>query len=410
MSQVQPRLIGVMRHASAYDDADPCSKLEDRKHGLAVMTREGRTFLLQAGYALAETLDHESQTRHALPNGPPAQQTTDSATVPREIQIKLLHPGTVVTKRTAELLREGLERYSSPWIQTPLVLDADITRVEGLLISNAGGRKDTTLIDSAIDEMKRQKCCLVLAIMHDPAASWLLHRLVKPEEPDKWISVKALFSDSKLKTWLHSSHQLPMRNGELIMAKRAGKTYDPVWAISPSSDQLIEDVRDKVSKKMDTAKQLGAFATALFAFAVTGVLDRRPQGLLELMAWSGVGVLGLAVVAYFITLFRYDSLLMPRQLWASTQPDDPLSSRLGVFARPPSSAIWVLYQNMMLIWLRGFTVACGLVGLGGVLVVISISDPTGRRGWSLVISILVAAVYASAKLWQRSRPELGVND
>ncbi len=89
----------------------------------------------------------------------------------------------------------------------------------------------------------------------------------------------------------------------------------------------------------------------------------------------------MAVIAFFSALFRYDSLLMPTGLWPSTPPGAQ-HARLGVFARPPSSAAWVLFQNMMVIWLRGFTVACVLVALGSVLVIIALSDPTGWRGWN----------------------------
>lgn len=99
-----------MRHVSAHQPADPDSVAEPGRrirpgHGRRrgrpdrpVVTSEGRTIALQAGYALAETLDH----------GLLAEQQSDRKTRPRELGLRLLRPGTPVTRRTVELLEQGL--------------------------------------------------------------------------------------------------------------------------------------------------------------------------------------------------------------------------------------------------------------------------------------------------------------
>ena len=399
-----------MRHVSAHQPADPQSVPEPRRRSRRgpgrwrgcsdgpVVTSEGRTIALQAGYALAETLDHALLTGQPLDREPGAPGR----------RLTLMHPDTAVTRRTAELLEQGLGEYSSAWDGLTFNVEVDIC--PKLLIPSTPGRATIEAdVQAALSELlgDRERP-VVVAVMHDPAASWLLHGLVKPANGPR-TSFMALFSDRHLQAWLHRPAQLPLRNGELVMTRGQGEARKPVWAISPGSEKLIEDVRDKISKKLDSAKQLGAFATALFSFALTGVLRERPEGTMEVLAWFGVATLAMAVIAFFSTLFRYDSLLMPTPLWASTPPGAK-HARLGVFARPPSSAAWVLFQNMMVIWLRGFTVACALVALGGLLVIIALGDPTGWRGWGLVVLVLAPTTLLGSILWRRTRPELGVND
>jgi hypothetical protein len=362
------------------------------------VTSEGHTTALQAGHALAEAFDHALQ----------AERPADQRAGPRGLGLKLVHPGTAVTRRTAELLAQGVDEYSSPW--AGLTLDVEARECPDLLIPQ---ELTPDAVERDVEEAHSKLLCdddprAVVAIMHDPAASWLLHRLVA--SPNRLGTIFwALVSDRHLRSWLHSPDQLPVRRGELVMTRVQDGARSPVWAISPGSEKLIDDVRDKISKKLDSAKQLGAFATALFAFALTAVLRARPDVPLEPVAWSGIATLALAVVAFFSTLFRYDSLLMPTPLWASTAPQAD-HARLGVFSRPPSSAAWVLFQNMMMVWLRGFTVACALVALGGGLVIIALSDPTGWWGWVLAILVAIVTAVLAALIGMGTKPELGVND
>jgi hypothetical protein len=54
--------------------------------------------------------------------------------------------------------------------------------------------------------------------------------------------------------------------------------------------------------------------------------------------------LAVAILLYLMTLFWYDRLLMPSRFWGilPSGKEDAVSK---VLRRPPSSALWVLYQT-----------------------------------------------------------------
>jgi hypothetical protein len=190
---------------------------------------------------------------------------------------------------------------------------------------------------------------------------------------------------------------------------------DPVlWVLSPIDGKRIEEVREKIKSKMESAKLLGTFVTALLVFA-----GRELTGISHPPAWyrwvAGVGIVSLALgtAAYFVTMFRYDTLLMPVSFWPSPRPSKrrPSKRRLhrGFVRRPPSSAGWVLYQNMMWIWGTGFIPATCLTGLGAVAVIVALARPTGI--WWLAVVLAIAASSAMTWLiWFITKPNLGVSD
>lgn len=93
------------------------------------------------------------------------------------------------------------------------------------------------------------------------------------------------------------------------------------WVLSPGDEKLIEDLRDKIKSKMDSAKLLGAFITAVLVFAA-----RELAVLPEAAGWqlwvggAGLTMLAAATAAYFATMFMYDGLLMPVRMWPSPKP------------------------------------------------------------------------------------------
>ena len=118
---------------------------------------------------------------------------------------------------------------------------------------------------------------------------------------------------------------------------------------------------------MDTAKFLGAFITALVTFVLGKRFDAHTDtalnaGLLNVqpMLWLiTIVTLGLAALLCFAAVAYYDGLLMPVRFWESSTRPSRLGLRLRgssraswLVRRPPSSAAWVLKQNMVRVWNR----------------------------------------------------------
>lgn len=381
-----PPWIGVMRHVKAFDANDPKAVCEHGTSGGcgASTTLEACATMDDAVHARA--LGRVLGERVA---GPPDGPSTE---------ILLLHAGTGITRRTAELVAEGIENSTvsdrvevrTAWIDTgrnPLDIDPY--------------RATTREVSRAADVLERvERDDIVIAVMHDPPAGWLLHHLADRRRDAN-------------RPRLHAPGSLPLRRGELVMtiADRCG-VLRPRWAISPSDEKLFDALREKVRSKMDSAKQLGAFATALLTFAVLGILREGPEDGYEVIAWAGAGAIAVGVIAFFAALYRYDELLMPTAMWASTFPKGGLNEppRGGVFTRPPSSSVWVIYQNMQLIWNRAFTIAMVATAVGGGMVVVALAQPDGWQGWVLTAAVAGGTVVAGAFVWRWSRPVLGVND
>jgi hypothetical protein len=167
---------------------------------------------------------------------------------------------------------------------------------------------------------------------------------------------------------------------------------------------------------MDTAKVFAAVLAAAIGFVAKALTDKpapRP-----VLGAAGLALLGLSTVLYLVTMFWYDRLLMPTRFWSAApsryeahaanrpRPSRPLCSR-HVLRRPPSSATWVLYQNMQLVWAWCFVPATLAAGAGTGLYVAAIADIGWT--WVLVLEAMlgVATVFILALV---GRPRLGVND
>lgn len=181
------------------------------------------------------------------------------------------------------------------------------------------------------------------------------------------------------------------------------------YVLTPSDEGLIEELQDKIRSKMDSAKLLGAFLSAVVLFAA-----REVAGAENAPSWQpwvgGIGLvmLAMATAAYFITMFKYDELLMPVRMWPSPrQPDSPLPR--GFAARPPSSAAWVLYQNMMRVWLCAFIPATLLAGGGSTAVTVALARPHDL-GWLAVAAAITAVGVVTLVVFRVAKPNLGVSD
>jgi hypothetical protein len=204
------------------------------------------------------------------------------------------------------------------------------------------------------------------------------------------------------------------------------------WTVGPSEEATIKDLRDKIRSKMDTAKFLGAFITALVSFVLGKWLDalraaaakNQPIPIPVGQHWLWlltVVLLLLAAVLCFAALFFYDGLLMPDRYWtSSTRRRNSFRAR-WVVQRPPSSAAWVLQQDMIRVWNR--LVVPAIVALGAALLVFTslvlVSPGSGHRHgscrpWPIlrdqlallpVLQTLSTAVSATG--WLESRQRIG---
>jgi phosphohistidine phosphatase SixA len=258
---------------------------------------------------------------------------------------------------------------------------------------------DPTTWTTASGETERWKRILAgsgqteafVIVGHDPQMSWLLHHLVGPRGQRR-------------------AGQLPLGRGELAMLDGPPGGLELQWVLSPGDEKLIEDLRDKIKSKMDSAKLLGAFLTAVLVFAA-----RELAVLPEAAGWqlwvggAGLTMLAAATAAYFATMFMYDGLLMPVRMWPSPKPTERELPR-GFVRRPPSSAAWVLYQNMMRIWLNAFVPATGLGGGGAVLVTIALVRPEDALAWIAVVAAVGGVAACTWFIAESARPKLGVSD
>ncbi|HEU0213170.1 MAG TPA: hypothetical protein VFR13_03725 [Jiangellaceae bacterium] len=230
----------------------------------------------------------------------------------------------------------------------------------------------------------------LVLVGHDPQTSWLLHHLVAGRGQFR-------------------AGDLPLGRGELAMLAGPPRQLKLQWVLSPTDEQLIDDLRDKIKSKMDTAKLLGAFLTALLVFAARELATvENPPDWHPWVAGAGLALLATATAAYFVTMFLYDGLLMPVRMWPSPRSKGALPR--GFVQRPPSSAAWVLYQNMMRVWSNAFVPATVLGGAGALLVTIALARPSDGAGRIGVIVAVVALVAATRLIARAAAPKLGVSD
>jgi phosphohistidine phosphatase SixA len=231
-----------------------------------------------------------------------------------------------------------------------------------------------------------------IVVGHDPQVSWLLHHLVELGGGGQ-----------------RGAGPLPLGRGELAMLGGPPGRCRLRYVLSPSDEKLIEELQAKIRSKMDSAKLLGAFLTALLVFAARELaVAEDPPAWYPWVAGAGLTAIAMATAAYFVTMFRYDGLLMPVRMWPSARRTGSRLPR-GFVVRPPSSAAWVLYQNMMRIWLHAFVPATALGGLGAIAVTVALARP--HDAWWLVVGALIGALLAVTLLvWRAAMPDLGVSD
>jgi phosphohistidine phosphatase SixA len=233
----------------------------------------------------------------------------------------------------------------------------------------------------------------VLIIGHQPLLSWIAHALTGKAVP------------------LVHSELACIAIEEATLTKRTLGYLR--WVLSPSDDKAIKDIRDKIKSKMDTAKLLGGFVTAVLGFLLASLVDQSKMEYLGDYKWAfyvSAALLFAAVGLYFATVYAYDRLLMPRRFWGQRPPPKKVTKRpRWLVWRPPSSASWVLYQNMMHIWFYLFTLATGAVMVGLLFLAFAVFKPCG---WFRLLFVVVVAIGSLAFWWyyRHFGPRIGSDD
>jgi hypothetical protein len=278
---------------------------------------------------------------------------------------------------------------------------------------SAQTRNPDRWIKKTIDELTKahpapaQGQGATLVIGHDPGMSCLLTTLLYP---------------NGRKTG--RNRDVPgLARAELLGLRQCGEDWRPMWALTPDAVGDIAEITTKIKSKMDTAKVFGGFVTAVLTFVVSQYAATPPNTIY----WAAVRgaslvALAAAILLYFMTLFWYDRLLMPSRFWGIIRGrarDDPArippDSRGAqddlpkILRRPPSSAVWVLYQNMQRTWRLLFVPATYAAAIGIIGFAAARIEPSAKT--AAFFFVPAAAVVAITAWWGwRSRPILGVQD
>jgi phosphohistidine phosphatase SixA len=185
------------------------------------------------------------------------------------------------------------------------------------------------------------------------------------------------------------------------------------WVVTPDDGgKALSELRDKIKSKMDVAKVLGGLLPTALSFLLASLIDpsklkrEPPDPLLWAYLYVALTCLFTASLLYLLTVYAYDQLLMPKRFW-SESPGAPDKRPRWLVWRPPSSATWILYQNMIRVWNSLFVPATGAVLLGLAALSLAVVHPD-HRWYALGVALLLGAVFTS--YWRRFSPRLGTED
>jgi hypothetical protein len=162
---------------------------------------------------------------------------------------------------------------------------------------------------------------------------------------------------------------------------------------------------------MDVAKLLSAFLTTALGFLLTSLLDRSKLAEAGARVWAlyvSTTAFLVAISLFLLTLSAYDLLLMPERFWEEEEPPREPRLRPGWLVwRPPSSSVWVLYQNMLRVWRYYFTTAAYALVLGLVLLAYVVLRDVGEVEFAFSVVALTAGLYVYRKI---VGPKIGTQD
>jgi phosphohistidine phosphatase SixA len=250
----------------------------------------------------------------------------------------------------------------------------------------------------------------VLVIGHQPLLGWIAGELtIKPIQS----VIRKAFS------WMIPGlglKPIPIARSELLcLAFEKGSFGRQLrgylrWVLSPHNEDAINDIKEKIKSKMEIAKLLSVFITTGLAFLLGSIVDKAKVDYLGDYIWAlyfSAGLFLVGAALYLATMYAYDRLLMPTRFWEETPPKDPEKRPKWLVWRPPSSALWVLYQNMMRIWRYLFTGATCAVILGLLFLAYAVFKP---KEPFVFVGISIAGAIVFAIYHRIFGPKLGTQD
>lgn len=277
------------------------------------------------------------------------------------------------TEKTWNLLREWiktLEKEAPSDLSSPMRLSADATKPRAIVL-----------------------------VGNDPQIGWIARMLQRDSVPLMRSEIACFQRNT---SWWERARSL-------------GKGWRLLWMLSPEDKETKSELLNKIKSKMDAAKVLGAFITGLLMFVLKDLFDLKDKqptdSLLQFIILASLSFTAAAWL-FFSTLLAYDRLLMPQRFWGQELPKER-PQKWPVW-RPPSSAVWILYQNMVRIWCRMFIPATILVGIGmlflGIAVFESFCWLTEWGNWVPWLGGLIVLIGMLFFWTHLQRPRLGVQD
>ncbi len=199
-----------------------------------------------------------------------------------------------------------------------------------------------------------------------------------------------------------------------LREKIKSKEDNPPAAGTVPPPKTEDSLREKIKSKMETAKLLGGAVGAGLGWLLTLMFDETRFGSLcpdsKVALMVAVALLFCAGCLYLRTMYSYDNLLMPDHFWGSGRPGRRPPRWL--VARPPSSATWVLYQNMMHIWNWQFTPATFSAAFG----LLALAYAAGRQLLQpvahpfITVAVIVTLLLLFFFFYITGRPRVGAHD
>jgi len=317
-------------------------------------------------------------------------------------RLRSLTSGTsTLTRRTLPLWSSGAHtnrqrtrsKLSTARVPLPLLVCKTLAAIRPRMrVTLAGWRTRIELL-TQVGPAPAQGKGAALIIGHDPGMGCLLTTLLRLNAPRirRYRDVPAL------------------TRAELIALRWDRRYWLPMWALTPGASNDISEIKAKIKSKMDSAKVFGGFVTGVLTFVISQYATTQPKTTYWAAArGASLTALAVAILLYLMTLFWYDRLLMPSRFWGVLEgrQEDAVSK---VMRRPPSSAVWVLYQNMQRTWRLLFVPATYAAAIGIIGFAAGRIQPSGTTA---LISFAVAVAVVAITAWWgwRSRPVLGVQD